>query len=110
MTTKHQIRQRTNHAVKLLGGILDSRDEAVDLRDRLQREPAARYLSSMNIFDGICSEGFILDGLYDWPWQETREEWFRITRELVARTIADMDLDPTVGAEVIEAFTGAGLL
>ena len=63
-----------------------------------------------NILDGICPEGFILDGLDDWPRSATRQEWFRITRELVARTIADMDLDPTVGAEVIEAFTGAGLL
>ena len=32
-----------------------------------------------------------------------------ITRELVASTIAVMDLDPAAEAEVIEAFTGAGL-
>ena len=47
-----------------------------------------------NILDGICPESFILDGLDDWPRSATRKEWFRITRELVARTIADMDLPP----------------
>ena len=31
---------------KAAGGILDSRDEAVDLRDRLQRELDARQLAS----------------------------------------------------------------
>ena len=46
----------------------------------------------------------------DWPRSATRKEWFRITRELVARTIADMDLDPAALAEVEEAFIGAGLL
>ena len=45
-----------------------------------------------NILDGICSEGSILDGLDDWPRSATRKEWFRITRELVASTIAQMDL------------------
>ena len=63
-----------------------------------------------NILDGICSEGSILDGLDDWPRSATRKEWFRITRELVASTIADMDLDPAAEAEVIEACKGAGLL
>ena len=62
-----------------------------------------------NILDGICPEGFILDGLDDWPRAATRKEWFRITRELVARTIADMNLDHAADPEVIEAFTGAGL-
>ena len=52
----------------------------------------------------------VLDGLDDWPRSATRKEWFRITRELVASTIADMDLDPAAEAEVIEAFTDAGLL
>ena len=51
--------------------------------------------------------GLILD---DWPHSATRTEWFRITRELVAQTIADMDLDPAPFAEVEEAFIGAGLL
>ena len=63
-----------------------------------------------NILDGICPEGFILDGLEDWPRSATRKEWFRITRELVSNTIADMDLDPASMAEVEEAFIGAGLL
>ena len=53
-----------------------------------------------NILDGICPEGFILDGLDDWPQSATRKEWFRITRELVARTIADMDLDDESLSEV----------
>ena len=52
----------------------------------------------------------LLDGVGDWPRSATRKEWFRITRELVASTIADMDLEPAAQAEVIEAFTGAGLL
>ena len=52
----------------------------------------------------------LLDGLDDWPRSATRKEWLRITRELVASTIADMDLDPAAEAEVIDAFTGAGLL
>ena len=29
----------------------------------------------------------------DWPWSATRKTWFRITRELVASTIVEMDLD-----------------
>ena len=63
-----------------------------------------------NILDGICPEGSILDGLDDWPRSATRAEWFRITRELVASTIAEMDLDLAASAEVEEAFIGAGLL
>ena len=63
-----------------------------------------------NILDGICPEGSILDGLDDWPRSATRKEWFRITRQLIQETIADMDLDPDALAEVEEAFIGAGLL
>ena len=63
-----------------------------------------------NILDGISPEGSILDGLDDWPRSATRKEWFRITRELIQQTIADMDLDPAALAEVEEAFIGAGLL
>ena len=63
----------------------------------------------VNILDGICSEGLILDGLNDWPRSATRKEWLRITRELFVSTIADMDLDPAALAEVEEAFIGAGL-
>jgi len=64
----------------------------------------------VNILDGICPEGSILDGLDDWPRSATRKEWFRITRQLIQETIADMDLDPAALAEVEEAFIGAGLL
>ena len=46
----------------------------------------------------------------DWPRSATRKEWFAITRRIIQDTIADMDLDPAAEAEVIEAFTGAGLL
>ena len=63
-----------------------------------------------NILDGICLESSILDGFDDWPRSATRKEWFCITRELVASTIADMDLDPDALTEVEEAFVGAGLL
>ena len=63
-----------------------------------------------NVLDDLGLKGSILDGLDDWPRSATRKEWFRITRELVARTIADMDLDPAAMAEVEEAFIGAGLL
>ena len=63
-----------------------------------------------NVLDDLGLKGSILDGLDDWPRSATRKEWFRITRELVASTIADMDLDPAALAEVEEAFVGAGLL
>ena len=63
-----------------------------------------------SILDGLGLEGSVLDGLDDWPRSATRKEWFRITRELVASTIADMDLDPAALAEVEAAFIGAGLL
>ena len=62
-----------------------------------------------NILDGICPEGFILDRLDDWPRSAIRIERFRITRELVARTI-DMELDPAAVAGVGQTFIGAGLL
>ena len=63
-----------------------------------------------SILDGFGLEGSVLDGLDDWPRSATRKESFRITRELVASTIADMDLGPAALAEVEEAFIGAGLL
>ena len=59
---------------------------------------------------GICPEGSILNGLDDWHRSTTRKEWFRITRVLVASTIAEMDLPPHELAQVEEAFIGAGLL
>ena len=64
----------------------------------------------VNILDGICPEGSILDGLDDLPRSATRKEWFRITRQLIQETIPDMDLDPAALAQVEEAFIGAGLL
>ena len=63
-----------------------------------------------NILEDICPEGSILDRLDDRPRSATRKEWLRITRELVASTIADMDLLPHELAQVEEAFIGAGLL
>ena len=64
----------------------------------------------MNILDGICPEGMILDGLGDLPRSATRKQWLRVTREFVASTIADMDLPPNELAQAEEAFIGAGLL
>ena len=46
----------------------------------------------------------------DWPRSATRKEWFIITRRIIKDTIADINLVPADEAEVIEAFTGAGLL
>ena len=63
-----------------------------------------------NILDGLGLEGSILDGLDDWPKTATSHQRLRITRKLVASTIADMDLDPPALDEVEEAFIGAGLL
>ena len=45
-----------------------------------------------------------------WPRSATCKEWFAITRRIIQDTIADMNLDPAAEEEVIEAFTGAGLL
>ena len=55
-------------------------------------------------------KGSILDGLDDWLRSATRKEWFRITRELIQQTIADMDLPPNELAQVEEVFIGAGLI
>ena len=66
-----------------------------------------------NVLDGVCSDTPLLDFIGQenhWPRSATRKEWLLITRELVASTIADMDLDPDALAEVEEAFIGAGLL
>ena len=52
----------------------------------------------------------LLEGVQHLPRSCSREEWFAITRRIIQDTIADMDLDPAAEAEVIEAFTGAGLL
>ena len=63
-----------------------------------------------NVLDGLGLKGSILDGLDNWPRSATRKEWFWITRELVASTIAQMDLPAHELAQVEEAFIGAGLL
>ena len=39
-----------------------------------------------------------------------RQHYYELTRELVASTIAQMDLPPHELAQVEEAFIGAGLL
>ena len=52
-----------------------------------------------NILDGLALEGSILDGLAEWPASTTRKEWFRLTRDLVQKTIAGMYLDPAAIAE-----------
>ena len=63
-----------------------------------------------SILDGLDLEGSVLDGLAEWPALTTRKEWFAITRQLIQRTLADMDLEPAALAEVEEAFIAAGLL
>ena len=52
----------------------------------------------------------LLDGLDHWPATATRQHYYELTRELVADTVAGMDLEPHAEAEVIAAFTAAGLL
>ena len=46
----------------------------------------------------------------DLPRSATRKERFTITSRIVQDTMAEMNPDPAAEAEVIEAFTGAGLL
>ena len=60
-----------------------------------------------NILDHV-SQAPVLE-IDDLPRSATRKEWFAITRRIIQDTIADMDLDPAAEAEVIEAFTCAGL-
>ena len=52
----------------------------------------------------------LLDGVDDWPKSATLKEWFRITREPVQQTIADMDLDPDAMRKFEKSFIGDGLL
>ena len=52
----------------------------------------------------------LLDGLHHWPATATRQHYFELTRELAADTVARMHLEPGAEAEVIAAFTAAGLL
>ena len=54
----------------------------------------------------------LLDGVDYWPKSATREEWFRITRAIVAGVIADMaeDLNDAELSLVEEHFISAELL
>ena len=46
----------------------------------------------------------------DRPKSATRKEWFCITRELVANTITDIDIDPEAMSQVEKTFLEVGLL
>ena len=54
----------------------------------------------------------LLEGIQEWQRSCTREEWFHITRAIVAGVIADMaeDLDDAELSMVEEHFIAAGLL
>ena len=54
----------------------------------------------------------LLVGIQDWPRSCSREEWFRITRAIVAGVIADMaeDLNDAELSLLEEHFTKGGLL
>ena len=60
-----------------------------------------------NILDHVSSTPVL--EIDDWPRSATLKEWFAITRR-IQDTTAEMNPDPAAEAEVIEAFTGAGLL
>ena len=62
-----------------------------------------------NLLDHIPNAP-LLESLDHWPATATRQHYFELTRELVASTIAQMDLPPHELAQVEEAFIGAGLL
>ena len=60
-----------------------------------------------NILDHVSSTPVL--EIDDWARSATLKEWFVITRR-IQDTTAEMNPDPAAEAEVIEAFTGAGLL
>ena len=60
-----------------------------------------------NILDHVSSTPVL--EIDDLPRSATLKEWFVITRR-IQDTTAEMNPDPAAEAEVIEAFTGAGLL
>ena len=60
-----------------------------------------------NILDHVSSTPVLEIDV--WPRSATLKEWFVITRRIQDST-AEMNPDPAAEAEVIEAFTGAGLL
>ena len=61
-----------------------------------------------NIFDHVSLTP--LFEMNDWPRLTTHKEWLAISRSIIQDTIADINFDPAVEAEVSEAFTGSGLL
>ena len=54
----------------------------------------------------------LLEGVDYWPKSATREEWFALTRDLIASTIAEMGeyLDETELSVVEQHFIKGGLL
>ena len=54
----------------------------------------------------------VLEGIQDWPRSCSREEWFRITKAIVAGVVADMaeDLNDEELSVVEQHFISAGLL
>ena len=60
-----------------------------------------------NILDHVSSTPVL--EIDDLPRSARLKEWFVITRR-IQDTTAEMNPDPAAEAEVIEAFTGAGLL
>ena len=54
----------------------------------------------------------LLEGIQDWPKSCSREEWFRITRAIVAGVVADMTEDLNEGScpSLRQHFIAAGLL
>ena len=64
-----------------------------------------------NVLDHIPQTP-LLEGIQDWPRSCTREEWFRITRAIVAGVVADMaeDLADAELSVVEQHFISAGLL
>ena len=64
-----------------------------------------------NLLDHVPQTS-LLEGIQDWPRSCSWEEWFRITRAIVAGVIADMaeDLDDAELSLVEEHFIAAGLL
>ena len=81
-----------------------SQQHLLPSRHRPQEQP----LPMPNILDHVSSAPVL--EIDDLPCSATRKEWFTITRRIIQDTIADMNLDPAAKAEVIHAFTGAGLL
>ena len=69
-------------------------------------------LLCLTTMDGLSCEPVTLASTQDWPRSCSREEWFRITRAIVAGVIADMaeNLTDAELSLVEEHFIAAGLL